>query len=99
MTVKRKKLLPWPQVNSAASVRLAKNLLKRVCLVNSSLPSPKQRMTVTKSGIVDTVLNWAKFKQDQMLKKTDGHKRSRYVKSLLPKTCTDVCAELRESPN
>ncbi|GAA5960302.1 hypothetical protein JCM3765_002536 [Sporobolomyces pararoseus] len=32
---------------------------------------------VSKSGVVDNVLNWAKFKQDQMLKKTDGHKRSR----------------------
>ncbi|GAA5989920.1 hypothetical protein JCM11641_002811 [Rhodosporidiobolus odoratus] len=32
---------------------------------------------VAKSGIVDNILNWAKFKQDQMLKKTDGNKRSR----------------------
>lgn len=32
---------------------------------------------VAKSGVIDNVLNWAKFKQDQMLKKTDGHKRSR----------------------
>jgi DNA topoisomerase-2 len=35
--------------------------------------------TVAKSGIIDTVLNWAKFKQDQIMKKTDGTKRSRYV--------------------
>ncbi len=33
--------------------------------------------TVSKSGIVDNVLNWAKFKSDQMMKKTDGAKRSR----------------------
>ncbi|GAA5954900.1 hypothetical protein JCM10213_000372 [Rhodosporidiobolus nylandii] len=32
---------------------------------------------VAKSGIIDNILNWAKFKQDQMLKKTDGNKRSR----------------------
>ncbi|BGP42027.1 DNA topoisomerase 2 [Rhodotorula kratochvilovae] len=32
---------------------------------------------VAKSGVIDNVLNWAKFKQDQMLKKTDGSKRSR----------------------
>lgn len=32
---------------------------------------------VSKSGIIDNVLSWAKFKQDQMLKKTDGSKRSR----------------------
>ncbi|SCV70341.1 BQ2448_1735 [Microbotryum intermedium] len=32
---------------------------------------------VARSGVIDNVLNWAKFKQDQMLKKTDGHKRSR----------------------
>ena len=32
---------------------------------------------VSKSGIIDNVLNWAKFKQDQIMKKTDGAKRSR----------------------
>ncbi|KAG8948449.1 DNA topoisomerase 2, partial [Tulasnella sp. 419] len=32
---------------------------------------------VVKSGIVDTVLNWAKFKADQQIKKTDGSKRAR----------------------
>lgn len=35
--------------------------------------------TVAKTGIIDNVLNWARFKQDQILKKTDGTKRSRYV--------------------
>jgi hypothetical protein len=33
--------------------------------------------SVSKSGIIDNVLNWAKFKQDQILKKSDGTKRSR----------------------
>ncbi|EPQ61209.1 type II DNA topoisomerase [Gloeophyllum trabeum ATCC 11539] len=32
---------------------------------------------VQKSPIVDHVLNWAKFKADQQIKKTDGSKRSR----------------------
>ncbi|WVQ72377.1 hypothetical protein IAR50_001929 [Cryptococcus sp. DSM 104548] len=32
---------------------------------------------VAKTGIIDNVLNWAKFKQDQIMKKTDGSKRSR----------------------
>lgn len=32
---------------------------------------------VKKSGLVENVLSWAKFKQDQLLKKTDGAKRSR----------------------
>ncbi|WWD17171.1 hypothetical protein CI109_101609 [Kwoniella shandongensis] len=32
---------------------------------------------VAKTGIIDSVLNWARFKQDQILKKTDGAKRSR----------------------
>ncbi|KAF8604983.1 DNA topoisomerase II [Ceratobasidium sp. AG-I] len=32
---------------------------------------------VAKSGIIDNVLNWAKFKADQESKKTDGHKRTR----------------------
>lgn len=36
-------------------------------------------VSVTKSGIVDNVLNWARFKQDQILKKSDGAKRTRYV--------------------
>lgn len=35
--------------------------------------------SVQKSGIIDNVLNWAKFKADQQIKKTDGTKRSRYV--------------------
>lgn len=32
---------------------------------------------VKKSGLVDNVLNWAKFQQDKQLKKTDGSKKSR----------------------
>lgn len=32
---------------------------------------------VTKSGVVDNVLSFAKFKEQQQLKKTDGHKRAR----------------------
>ncbi|KAM0790561.1 hypothetical protein ACM66B_004430 [Microbotryomycetes sp. NB124-2] len=32
---------------------------------------------VLKSGVVDSVVSWARFKQDQLLKKTDGSKRSR----------------------
>ncbi|KAG8998298.1 DNA topoisomerase 2 [Tulasnella sp. 427] len=32
---------------------------------------------VLKSGIIDTVLNWAKFKADQEIKATDGKKRTR----------------------
>jgi len=33
--------------------------------------------SVQKSSIVDQVLNWAKFKADQQIKKTDGSKRNR----------------------
>ena len=33
--------------------------------------------TVAKSSIVENVLNWAKFKADQQIKKTDGTKRNR----------------------
>ena len=32
---------------------------------------------VQKSAIIDNILNWAKFKADQQIKKTDGTKRSR----------------------
>lgn len=35
--------------------------------------------TVTKTSFLDHVLDWAKFKADQQIKKTDGTKRSRYV--------------------
>ncbi|TFK30660.1 DNA topoisomerase II [Coprinopsis marcescibilis] len=34
---------------------------------------------VQNSGIVENVLNWAKFKADQQIKKTDGTKRSRLL--------------------
>jgi DNA topoisomerase-2 len=32
---------------------------------------------VLKSGVLESIMTWAKFKQDQALKKTDGAKRSR----------------------
>ena len=32
---------------------------------------------VAKSGIIDNILSWAKFKEGQLLKKTDGSKRER----------------------
>lgn len=32
---------------------------------------------VLKSGVLENILSWAKFKQDQLLKKTDGAKKSR----------------------
>jgi DNA topoisomerase-2 len=35
--------------------------------------------TVIKSGVVDHILSFAKFKQDQLMKKTDGHKRARFA--------------------
>jgi DNA topoisomerase-2 len=34
-------------------------------------------MVVAKSGIIDSVLSLARFKQDQAMKKTDGSKRTR----------------------
>lgn len=34
-------------------------------------------LSVQKSAIVDHVLNWAKFKADQQMKKTDGSRRNR----------------------
>jgi len=34
---------------------------------------------VLKSAIVDNILNWAKYKADQQIKKTDGSKRERCV--------------------
>ncbi|KAF8139757.1 DNA topoisomerase II [Boletus edulis] len=34
---------------------------------------------VSKSSIIDNVLNWARFKADQQIKKTDGSKRNRQL--------------------
>jgi DNA topoisomerase-2 len=34
---------------------------------------------VGKTPIVDSILNWAKYKADQQIKRTDGAKRTRYV--------------------
>jgi len=34
-------------------------------------------IVVKTTTILDTVLSWARFKQDQLLKKTDGTKRAR----------------------
>lgn len=44
-----------------------------------------------KSSIVDNVLNWAKYKADQQIKKTDGTKRERLVSSCL---CPEPFAHL-----
>jgi len=47
-------------------------------------------LAVAKSGIVDNVLNWAKFKADQQIKKTDGTKRSRcdiYFTEIYHRSC------------
>ena len=36
-------------------------------------------LPVLNSGVMDSILNFAQFKQDQLMKKTDGHKRSRML--------------------
>lgn len=50
-------------------------------------------LTVAASGVIDNIVNWAKFKQDQALKKTDGHKRSRCV---FPTTSSATNADLEK---
>ena len=48
-----------------------------------------------KSSIVDNVLNWAKYKADQQIKKTDGTKRERLVPSwLCPEPFADFLSRL-----
>lgn len=49
-----------------------------ICLIQSLIIL----FTVAKTGIIDNVLNWARFKQDQILKKTDGTKRSRCANAM-----------------
>jgi len=34
---------------------------------------------IEKSGVVDNVVNWAKFKQDEQLKRKGGSKRSKVI--------------------
>ena len=43
------------------------------------LSDSKVNKLVLKSAIIDNILNWAKYKADQQIKKTDGSKRERYV--------------------
>ena len=48
-------------------------------LVSGSRLTKSARRPVLKSGIVDNILSWAKFKLDKDLKKTDKGKRKRCV--------------------
>ena len=45
--------------------------------VKKGKPTPSNANIVSKCGIIENVLSFAKFKQDQALKKTDGAKRMR----------------------
>lgn len=49
-------------------------------LIRQLLP----RFAVINSGIVDQALSLAKFKQDDLMKKTDGGKKTRFAQSLSP---------------
>lgn len=47
--------------------------------MSSTIGLTQNSVSVQKSSIVDHVLNWAKFKADQQMKKTDGNRRNRSV--------------------
>ncbi|KAJ3510178.1 hypothetical protein NLJ89_g4828 [Agrocybe chaxingu] len=44
-----------------------------------TLTLPASKFGILKSAIVDNILNWAKFKADQQIKRTDGAKRNRLL--------------------
>lgn len=54
--------------------------------------------SVQKTSIVDNILNWAKFKADQQIKKTDGSKRSRQVLFICVFLLSDPCFRLTGLP-
>ncbi|KAI9591804.1 DNA topoisomerase [Syncephalis fuscata] len=64
--------------NPAFDSQTKENMTLRASAFGSKCDMPEDFIKkIMKSGVVENVLSWAKFKQDQQLKKTDGHKRSR----------------------
>ena len=53
---------------------------KEVCHNSCMVPfDPHKHTLVHKLAVVDKILNWAKYKADQQIKKMDGSKREWYV--------------------
>jgi DNA topoisomerase II len=65
--------------NPAFDSQTKENLTLKESQFGSKCPIPEEfvKKIINKSPILDNVLQWAKFKQDQQLKKTDGAKKNR----------------------
>ncbi|RKP24497.1 DNA topoisomerase II [Syncephalis pseudoplumigaleata] len=64
--------------NPAFDSQTKENMTLRASAFGSKCEMPEEFIKkILKSGVVENVLSWARFKQDQQLKKTDGHKKSR----------------------
>ncbi|ORX47390.1 type II DNA topoisomerase [Piromyces finnis] len=64
--------------NPAFDSQTKETLTLRASSFGSKCPVSDNFITkVLRCGVIDNILSWAKYKQSQMLKKTDGHKRSR----------------------
>lgn len=65
--------------NPAFDSQTKENLTLKESQFGSKCPIPEEfvRKIISKSPVLENVLQWAKFKQDQQLKKTDGSKKTR----------------------
>ena len=65
--------------NPAFDSQTKENLTLKESLFGSKCPIPEEfvKKIISKSPVLDNVLQWARFKQDQQLKKTDGAKKTR----------------------
>lgn len=67
-------------VNPAFDSQTKENLTTKASAFGSTCSvSEKMMKQIEKSGIIDNILNWAKFKQTAELKKKSGSKRSKLV--------------------
>jgi DNA topoisomerase-2 len=65
-------------VNPAFDSQTKENLTTKVSAFKSTCVLPEKLLKkVEKSGIIDNIINWAKFKQNAQLKKKGGSKRSK----------------------
>jgi Type IIA topoisomerase (DNA gyrase/topo II, topoisomerase IV), B subunit len=82
-----KETLTLPASKFGTKPMLSEEFMKRSVFMRSyCLALGLTRTAVQKSAIIENILNWAKFKADQQIKKTDGTKRNRYDFLFLPFT-------------
>lgn len=72
-----KETLTLPSSKFGTRPSLSEDFMKKGTRLDKDSVSRPDPVVVQKSSIIDHVLNWAKFKADQQIKKTDGTKRNR----------------------